>query len=43
MKMRTQGMRLQSFIVSEKLRTVQEAEEIGNCAAGKNATFLKVV
>jgi transposase-like protein len=35
MKMRTKGMRLRSFTVSEKLRIVREAEEIGNCAAGQ--------
>jgi hypothetical protein len=28
-------MRLQSFMVSEKLRTVREAEQIGNRAAGR--------
>jgi hypothetical protein len=35
MKMSTKGMRLLSFTVSEKLRTVREAEEIGNLAAGR--------
>jgi hypothetical protein len=33
MKMSTKGMHLQSFMVSEKLRIVQEAEEIGHSAA----------
>jgi transposase-like protein len=35
MEMSTKGMRLRSFTVSEKLRIVQEAEEIGNRAAGR--------
>jgi hypothetical protein len=34
MKMSTKGMRLLSFTVSEKLRIVREAEEIGNRTAG---------
>jgi transposase-like protein len=35
MKMSTKGMSLRSFTVSEKLRIVQEAEEIGNRTAGR--------
>jgi hypothetical protein len=33
--MSTKGTRLRSFTVSEKLRTIREAEEIGNLAAGR--------
>jgi transposase-like protein len=35
MKMSTKGMCLRSFTVSEKLRIVREAEEIGNRTAGR--------
>jgi hypothetical protein len=41
MKMSTKGMCLRSFVVSEKLRIVREAEEIRNRAASRK--FLKVV